>query len=221
MLTYFLQIFIFIWLFFLQNVYADIKIIDGDTIIFNEKKIRLFGIDAPETNQYCFDKNKIKYSCGINSTNALIQFIKENSNESIQCTQIGIDQYGRFISECWIGKISINSWLVRNGHALAYLKYSKQFFYDEKKARENDLGLWQGKFINPWEWRRGKRYKNSNYSDKKKCKIKGNISSRGQKIYHIPGNLNYEKTKINDNKGERWFCSEEEAKMSGWRKSTK
>ena len=59
MLTYFLQIFIFIWLFFLQNVYADIKIIDGDTIIFNEKKIRLFGIDAPETNQYCFDKNKI------------------------------------------------------------------------------------------------------------------------------------------------------------------
>ena len=58
MLTYSLQIFIFIWLFFLQNVYADIKIIDGDTIIFNEKKIRLFGIDAPETNQYCFDKKK-------------------------------------------------------------------------------------------------------------------------------------------------------------------
>ena len=58
MLTYFLQIFIFIWLFCLQNVYADIKIIDGDTIIFNEKKIRLLGIDAPETNQYCFDKKK-------------------------------------------------------------------------------------------------------------------------------------------------------------------
>ncbi|MEE2621304.1 MAG: hypothetical protein VYA93_00975 [Pseudomonadota bacterium] len=45
--------------FFLQKVYADIKIIDGDTIIFNEKKIRLLGIDAPETNQYCFDKKKL------------------------------------------------------------------------------------------------------------------------------------------------------------------
>ena len=56
---------------------------------------------------------------------------------------------------------------------------------------------------------------------KKKCYIKGNISSKGQKIYHIPGNLNYEKTKINENKGERWFCSEEEAKMNGWRKSKK
>ena len=57
MLVYFFKLIILIWLFFLQNVYADIKIIDGDTIIFNEKKIRLFGIDAPETNQYCFDKN--------------------------------------------------------------------------------------------------------------------------------------------------------------------
>ena len=56
---------------------------------------------------------------------------------------------------------------------------------------------------------------------KKECYIKGNISSKGQKIYHIPGNLNYEKTKINKNKGERWFCSEEEAKMNGWRKSKK
>ena len=54
----------------------EIKIIDGDTIIFNEKKIRLFGIDAPETNQYCFDKKKIEYSCGLNSTKALIQFVK-------------------------------------------------------------------------------------------------------------------------------------------------
>jgi hypothetical protein len=68
MLVYFFKLIILIWLFFLQNVYADIKIIDGDTIIFNEKKIRLFGIDAPETNQYCFDKKKID----INLSNAVI-----------------------------------------------------------------------------------------------------------------------------------------------------
>ncbi len=58
MLTLFFKILFLIGLIFLQNVYADIKIIDGDTIIFNEKKIRLLGIDAPETNQYCFDKKK-------------------------------------------------------------------------------------------------------------------------------------------------------------------
>ena len=61
MFAHFLKILILMGVFLLQSVYADIKIIDGDTIIFNEKKIRLLGIDAPETNQYCFDKNKIKY----------------------------------------------------------------------------------------------------------------------------------------------------------------
>ena len=213
--------FLFYFLIVYQNLFAEIKIIDGDTIIMNEKKIRLFGIDAPETNQYCFDKKKIEYSCGLNSTNALIQYIKKNRYKSIKCNHYEIDKYGRFISECWIGEISINSWLVKNGFALAYLRYSNKFFFDEKKAKEEGLGVWQGKFIYPWEWRRGKRFKSNNNSDKKKCNIKGNISSKGQKIYHIPGNLNYENTKINENKGERWFCSEEEAKMNGWRKSKK
>ena len=170
------------------------RIVDGDTIIFKNKKIRLFGIDAPETNQYCFDKKKIKYSCGLNSTKELIKFIKLNSNKSIKCIDHDIDQYGRYISECWIGKISINSWLVKNGYALAYLKYSNKFFLDEKKAKENGLGVWQGRFIYPWEWRRGKRFKNNNNLDKKECCIKGNISSKGQKIYHLPGNLSYEET---------------------------
>ena len=197
------------------------RIVDGDTIIFKNKKVRLFGIDAPETNQYCFDKKKIKYSCGLNSTKELIKFIKQNSNKSIKCTDHDIDQYGRNISECWVGKISINSWLVENGYALAYLKYSNKFFLDEKKAKEKGLGVWQGRFIYPWEWRRGKRFNNNNNPDKKECYIKGNISSKGQKIYHLPGNLSYEETKINENKGERWFCSEQEAKMNGWRKSKK
>ena len=197
------------------------RIVDGDTIFFKNKKIRLFGIDAPETNQYCFDKKKIKYSCGLNSTKELIKFIKLNSNKSIKCTDHDIDQYGRYISECWVGKISINSWLVENGYALAYLKYSNKFFLDEKKAKEKGLGVWQGRFIYPWEWRRGKRFNNNNNPDKKECYIKGNISSKGQKIYHLPGNLSYEETKINENKGERWFCSEQEAKMNGWRKSKK
>ena len=66
-----------------------------------------------------------------------------------------------------------------------------------------------------------KRFNNDINSGEKICKIKGNISYKGQKIYHIPGDINYEKTKINENKGERWFCSEEEAQMNGWRKSKK
>ena len=116
-------------------LFADLRIIDGDTIVFKTKTIRLFGIDAPETNQYCFDEKKIKYSCGLNSTKALVQFINKNRYKSIKCSHYEIDKYGRFIGECWIGEISINSWLVKNGFALAYLRYSNKFFFDEKKAK--------------------------------------------------------------------------------------
>ena len=49
--------------------------------------------------------------------------------------------------------------------------------------------------------------------------IKGNISSTGERIYHVPGQKFYEETKISPRRGERWFCSEEEARTAGWRKS--
>jgi len=49
-----------------------------------------------------------------------------------------------------------------------------------------------------------------------KCRIKGNIGASG-KVYHLPGTPSYEKTRIDETKGERWFCTEEEARAAGWR----
>ena len=49
------------------------------------------------------------------------------------------------------------------------------------------------------------------------CKIKGNISSKGEKIYHVPGGRSYDKTVIDTSKGERWFCSTSQAEAAGWR----
>jgi hypothetical protein len=51
------------------------------------------------------------------------------------------------------------------------------------------------------------------------CQIKGNINSEGERIYHVPGGKWYDKTEINEGKGERWFCTESEAKAAGWRPS--
>ncbi len=53
------------------------------------------------------------------------------------------------------------------------------------------------------------------------CNIKGNVSySTGEKIYHVPGDPDYNATTINTSYGERWFCSEAEAKAAGWRHAT-
>ena len=138
------------------------KVIDGDTIKINDKKIRLFGIDAPEIKQFCkkpylsisFLSFQKKYSCGIKSTNNLKRMIKSNN---IDCKIKGIDRYKRIIGECYKNKTNINSWMVRNGYAVAYTKYSKKFVAQQNLAKKEKLGIWVGSFEMPWDWR--KKYK--------------------------------------------------------------
>ena len=51
------------------------------------------------------------------------------------------------------------------------------------------------------------------------CNIKGNVNTRGERIYHVPGQEYYDETRISASHGERWFCSEEEAREAGWRRA--
>ena len=136
------------------------KIIDGDTIKINKKKIRLFGIDAPEKEQICkkiymsflifnFQKN---YKCGEKSALALLKKLK---NKEVKCIlEDKKDRYKRNIGICYVKNIDINKWLVKNGHALAYSKYSKKYVLDEQYAKKNKLGVWKGTFTEPEKWRR-------------------------------------------------------------------
>ena len=143
------------------------------------------------------------------------KLLKDVSPTSLNCKRSAKDRYGRSIGVCYIEDNNINRKLVANGWALAYRKYSKDFIHYEKLASKKKIGIWQGEFVEPWNWRRGLRVKEVKTIG---CQIKGNISSRGEKIYHLPNSKNYQKTKISSSKGERWFCSEKEAQENGWRK---
>mgnify|MGYP001191265804 CR=1 FL=1 len=135
------------------------KVIDGDTIKIEKNKIRLFGIDAPESKQFCqktwlsisFISLNKDYPCGEISTNKLK--IKIN-NKFVICKTINKDRYNRFIAECYKDKININQWMVSNGYALAYRKYSKKYIALENLAKKEKIGLWSGSFDKPWEWRK-------------------------------------------------------------------
>ena len=139
-------------LFFLsQNLFANIvKVIDGDTIKIGNEKIRFGGIDAPELKQICF-KNEEKISCGILVKNVLK---KKIGKETPKCISEGKDVYKRTIAECFINGESLSKFLVSNGYAFAYRKYSRKFIKDERFAKKNKLGLWSMKFIFPWEFRK-------------------------------------------------------------------
>jgi len=128
----------------------EIKVIDGDTIHLNGEKIRFSGIDTPELKQTCSKNNEIIF-CGIEAKKLLVDKIASNE---INCISEGKDQYKRTLAECFVNDLSLSSYLVKNGYAFAYRKYSKKFIADEDFARSNNLGIWSMKFEYPWDWRK-------------------------------------------------------------------
>ena len=128
----------------------EIKIIDGDTIHLNGKKIRFSGIDTPELKQTCKKNDKIIH-CGIKAKKLLIDKI---NNQKVNCIEEGKDQYKRTLAECFVNDLSLSSYLVKKGYAFAYRKYSKKFIEDEDYARVNSLGMWSMNFEFPWDYRR-------------------------------------------------------------------
>ena len=128
----------------------EIKIIDGDTIHLNGEKIRFTGIDTPELKQTCTKNNEV-ILCGIEARKLLIKKIGKNE---VQCTKEGKDQYKRTLAECFVNDLSLSRFLVREGYAFAYRKYSKKFINDEDFARKNNIGMWSMKFEYPWDWRK-------------------------------------------------------------------
>ena len=153
-------------IFFSNSIAEEIsgvpKVVDGDTVHINNNKFRLEGIDAPEIKQQC-KKESLKisyiigftiykdYSCGKVSKEKLISKIR---GSKIKCIFTAKDRYKRYIATCYKEKINLNQWMVRNGYAIAYRRYSKKYVPDEDFAKENKLGLWQGKFMNPEKWRK-------------------------------------------------------------------
>ena len=138
------------------NASSSLKIIDGDTIILNSEKIRFYGIDTPEIKQTCTDNNGQNYSCGVKATLELKKII---GSRKVSCIKKTKDRYKRSISICYVDENDINSLMVKRGWALAYRKYSKKYVKDEAIAKLNNAGMWSGKFIAPWKWRRMKNKK--------------------------------------------------------------
>jgi len=138
-------------LFLTNSVYADqLTVTDGDTIRIGEERIRFSGIDAPELKQTCLYQ-EIEFNCGEFSKNLLIEKI---SNQEVNCIRESKDQYGRTLAECFVGKESLSSYLVREGYAFAYRDYSDQFIADEEFAQSRGNGMWSMEFLFPWDYRR-------------------------------------------------------------------
>ncbi|MEA9565861.1 MULTISPECIES: thermonuclease family protein [Xanthomonas] len=198
---------------------------DGDTITVAHKRIRLWGIDAPESAQQCNDPDGRAWPCGRRSAAALDGYLID---KTVRCQQKDTDRYGRVVADCFVQGQSVNGWMVRNGWAVAYRQYATAFVADERIAQQQKRNLWQGTFQQPAEYRRNKRHHvtlraaaTAPAAVPGKCAIKGNISGKGSKIFHMPGQRDYARTSISTEKGERYFCSAQEALNAGWRRAAR
>jgi len=142
--------FLFGFLIFSYANSEQLIVTDGDTIRIGDERIRFSGIDAPEMKQTCIYQ-EIEFKCGEFSKNLLIEKI---SNQQVNCIRESKDQYGRTLAECFVGKESLSSYLVREGYAFAYRKYSNKFILDEQYAKIKGNGMWSMNFMFPWDFRK-------------------------------------------------------------------
>src|SRR3989344_4483216 len=190
-----------------------VRVVDGDTVVIEGgQTVRYIGIDTPETVHpqkmvECFGREAANKNKEL-VEGKLVQLEKDVSK---------VDKYGRLLRYVYVDDIFVNELLVKEGfaHASSYppdVKYQDLLNNTQKEAQSQNKGLWAGCG--------GESATASANQDG--CVIKGNISfSTGEKIYHMPSQEYYDKTAIDESKGERWFCTEEEALKAGWRKSKK
>jgi endonuclease YncB( thermonuclease family) len=133
------------------DLVGQATIIDGDTIEMRGQRIRLWGIDAPESDQLCRGEDSLHYRCGNKAANDLHLFV---ARRPVVCVPITVDRYGRAVASCEVGGVDLSEWLVRNGLALDWPQYSHgKFRAAQNEAEQVERGMWVGSFTEPWKYR--------------------------------------------------------------------
>jgi hypothetical protein len=173
------------------------------------------------------------WTCGIAARDTLSSRI---AGRIVSCSPSGADRYGRMLAICSADGENLNAFMVQEGLALDYVRYSHEYVGEEHAAREQRRGMWAGAFIAPWDWRHRDKDTiilgalsvpvtaqaqllapaSSATAPSSQCIIKGNVNRKGERIYHMPGQIGYAKVDMRDAQ-KRWFCSEDEAITAGWR----
>lgn len=135
-------------------IIGQATVIDGDTLEIHGQRIRLNGIDAPESRQTCERADGTDYRCGQAAAFALADWI---GRATVHCEPSGQDRYKRIIATCFARGDDMGRWMVQQGHALAFRRYSTVYVPDEIEAQAAGRGIWQGRFVAPWDWRKGER----------------------------------------------------------------
>lgn len=130
-----------------RDLIGQASVVDGDTLDIHDDRIRLWGVDAPESTQLCRGRDRRPYRCGQQAALALYNFTKA---KTVRCTPLDGDRYGRIVARCMVGRIDLGQMLVSRGLAVEEPQYSHgAYTADQLAARRAGRGIWAGRFVEP------------------------------------------------------------------------
>jgi len=190
-----------------------VTVVDGDTLEMGGRTVRLYGIDAPELGQLCLNGSN-RYRCGYEAA-LMLKKLVGNGLVSCRPTPADSEDAGQI---CSVGLVDLAEAMLRRGYAVAQPNALTVYRKVEQDAKQGRLGIWRGEFILPSDWRAGQRLQARSGEPGQLCDIKGIVSDKGEKVYLVPIDPDYEAIEIDQSRGEKLFCSDDEAELSGWRR---
>jgi hypothetical protein len=173
--------------------------------------VRLAGIDAPESEQRCGKAGR-SWRCSAATEAALARLV---GSRRVSCTLAGSDESGRALGRCSVGKKDVAAELVREGHVFADGTVLARYAGAEREARAAKAGMWSGEVERPAAYR-SKLWEEAKRRAPEGCPIKGQVSGSAR-VYVLPWSPDYERVRVQKARGERWFCSEQEAVSAGFK----
>jgi endonuclease YncB( thermonuclease family) len=187
------------------------SVVGADSVRVGGITVRLAGIEAPEAEQRC-GRGSRTWRCGSATEIALSRQV---GGYRVSCTLSGTDEDGRALGRCTAGEKDVGAELVRQGHAFAEGGILARYAGEEREARNAKAGMWGGDVERPAEYR-AKVWEEAKRRAPDGCPIKGQVSDSGR-YYVLPWSPSYERARVQKARGERWFCSEQEAVSAGFK----
>lgn len=195
-----------------QTIEGRATVLAGDLLRIDSTLVKLAGIDAPEREQRCQRPGNKRWRCAEAATDALARLTRRRM---ITCQSKGSDDAGRAKAVCYDGTMDIAGALVSSGHVFAESGFMSRYAQQEASARTAKLGLWSGDTERPGDFR-ARTWDQAKRTAPEGCPIKGHFAGNA-KIYLLPWSTEYNRVRVSKARGERWFCSEQEAISAGWR----
>ncbi|MEL6372391.1 MAG: thermonuclease family protein, partial [Pseudomonadota bacterium] len=188
------------------------QVLTGDIIRIGGETIALDGVDAPELTQRC-RRARRRWRCGIAARRALQAL---TARKTLTCNVVGRDGFARKSARCFVGPVELNTRLIARGHVFASQNAPSRYRGVERDAKAGKRGIWAGTAVRPAAFR-DRLWKRAEKRAPGGCPIKGDVTAKG-KVYVLPWDRRYRRVRVRKARGERWFCSEAEARSAGWRR---